>query len=71
MRKATPVNIIVCYPKAEKSRREIARKIAAFQASKVTTYLEKLNCPTWQKMELIDAAIKELKQSAEIERDNV
>lgn len=71
MRKVTPVNIIICYPRTEEGRREISRKIAAFQASKVTTYLEKLNCSTGQKVELIDAAIDELKQSAEIEMDNV
>lgn len=71
MRKVTPVNLIVCYPKTEKGQREIAQQIAAFQASKVTAYLEKLNCPSWQKIELINAAIKGLKQSAEFERGNV
>lgn len=67
MRKAAPISIIVCYPKTEKGRREIARKIAAFQASKATAYLEKINCPSWQKIELIDATIKGLKQSSEFE----
>lgn len=70
MRKATPVNIIVYYPKTEKGRREIARRLAVFQASKVTAYLEKLNCPNWQKIESIDAVIKGLKQGSKIERDN-
>lgn len=71
MRKATPINIIVYYPKTEKDRHEIARKIAAFQASKAAAYLEKLNCPSWQKIELMDATIKGLKQSSEFERNNV
>lgn len=60
MRKATPVNIIVCYPKTEKGCHEIAQRIAAFQASKITAYLEKINCPGDQKIELIDAVIKKL-----------
>lgn len=71
MRKATSVNIIVCYPKTEKGRCEIAQKIAEFQASKSTAYLEKLSCPSWQKIELIDAVIKGVKQRSEFERENV
>lgn len=71
MRKTEHINIIVCYPKNEKSCHEIAQRIAAFQASKITAYLEKLNCPSSQKTVLIDATIKGLKQGSDFKKDNV
>ena len=56
-RKCAPINIIVHYPKTEEGNRELERKVAEVHADMVTQYLNKLNCPSQQKLQLLDAVI--------------
>lgn len=66
MRKSAPINVIVHYPTTEEGKRELARRVTSVQADFVTDTICKLNCPTSQKLALlnavIDAAKKEKKE---------
>lgn len=64
MRKAAPINIIVHYPTTEESWRELRRRMAIVHADAVLNSVQKLNCPTWQKIKLIDAIIEDAKKEA-------
>ena len=62
MRKAAPINIIVHYPTTEEGWRELRRRMAIVHADAVLNSVQKLNCPTWQKIKLIDAIIEDAKK---------
>ena len=62
MKKAAPINIIVHYPTTEEGWRELRRRMAIVQADAVLNSVQKLNCPTWQKIKLIDAIIEDAKK---------
>ena len=66
MRKSAPINVIVHYPTTEEGKKELARRVTSVQADFVTDTICKLNCPTSQKLALlnavIDAAKKEKKE---------
>lgn len=64
MKKAAPINIIVHYPKTEEGWRELRRRMAIVHADAVLNSIQKLNCPTWQKIKLIDAIIEDAKKEA-------
>lgn len=68
MRKPAPINIIVHYPTTEEGWRELRRRVAEVHADAVLTYIQKLNCPTWQKIELLDAIIEDTKKKIEAEK---
>ena len=57
-RKSAPINVIVHYPKAEEGKRELAERVAGVHASLVNQHIKKLNCPSDQKVQLLDAVIK-------------
>ena len=57
-RKSAPINVIVHYPKAEEGKRELAESVASVHASLVNQHIKKLNCPSDQKVQLLDAVIK-------------
>ena len=57
-RKSAPINVIVHYPKAEEGKRELAARVASVHASLVNQHIKKLNCPSDQKVQLLDAVIK-------------
>ena len=64
-----PVNVIVHYPKTEAGKEALARRVADVHATSVTQRLKALNCPTSQKLELLDAVIETVKnRSREQER---
>ena len=63
-RKSTPINVIVHYPKNIEGQRELAERVAGVHASLVNHHIKKLNCPSDQKVQLLDAVIK----SASIEK---
>ena len=65
MKKAAPINIIVHYPTTEEGWRELRRRMAIVHADAVLNYVQKLNCPTWQKIKLIDAIIEDAKKEAQ------
>lgn len=62
MKKAAPINIIVHYPTTEEGWRELRRRMAIVHADAVLNSVQKLNCPTWQKIKLIDAIIEDAKK---------
>lgn len=64
MKKAAPINIIVHYPTTEEGWRELRKRMAIVHADAVLNSVQKLNCPTWQKIKLIDAIIEDAKKEA-------
>ena len=64
MKKAAPINIIVHYPTTEEGWRELRRRMAIVHADAVLNSVQKLNCPTRQKIKLIDAIIEDAKKEA-------
>ena len=58
MRKAAPINVIVHYPKTIEGQRELAERVAGVHADMVNQHIKKLNCPSDQKVQLLDAVIK-------------
>jgi len=62
MRKAAPINIVVHYPTTEKGWRELRKRTASVHADAVLNSIQKLNCPTWQKIKLLDAIIEDAKK---------
>ena len=58
IRKMAPIHVIVYYPKTEAGKEELARRGSDVHATAVNQRLKSLNCPTSQKLELLDAVIK-------------
>ena len=63
-RRSAPINVIVHYPKTIEGQRELAERVAGVHADMVNQHIKKLNCPSDQKVQLLDAVIK----SASIEK---
>ena len=59
-----PVNVIVYYPKTEEGKEELARRVADVHAAAVNQRLKSLNCPTSQKLVLLDAVIETRKKES-------
>lgn len=57
-RKSAPINIIVHHPKTIEGQRELAERVAGVHASLVNQHIRKLDCPSDQKVQLLDAVIK-------------
>ena len=57
-RKSAPIHVIVHYPKTEEGKRELAERVAGVHADMVNQHIKKLNCPSEQKVQLLDAVIK-------------
>ena len=58
IRSIAPINLIVYYPKTEESQMELAKRVSDVHAAAVTQRIKSLNCPTSQKLALLDAVIK-------------
>ena len=50
------------YPTTEEGRSELSKRVAAVHAEHAIKMVDRLNCPTEQKLELIDAAVKRIRQ---------
>ena len=57
-RKSASINVIVHYPKTEEGKRELAERVASAHADMVNQHIKKMNCPSDQKVQLLDAVIK-------------
>lgn len=55
MRGGQLIEIIVHYPETPEKQALFDARVAKFHAEYVAQYIEKLNCPTEQKLKLIDA----------------
>ena len=61
LRRHGQVNIIIYYPKSEKGKNDLAQCVSDVHASAVNQRLKSLDCPTGQKLDLLDAVIKTAK----------
>ena len=57
MRKSAPIEVVVHYPKTAEGWEELGKRVATAHANYVIEKIERLNCPTWQKLELYQAVI--------------
>ena len=57
-KKTTPINVIFYYPKTEEAKRELADRVADIHADTVDQYIKKINCPSEQKIKLLNAVIE-------------
>ena len=64
IRKMAPIHVIVYYPKTEAGKEELARRVSDVHATAVNQRLKSLNCPTSQKLELLDAVIEAKKKES-------
>ena len=62
-RKSAPIEVVVHYPTTEEGKRELSERVASVYADFVLNHVRKLQIPSWQKEELIDAVIKSAKES--------
>ena len=62
IRSMVPINLIVHYPKTMAGREELAKRVADVHASAVIQRINVLNCPTKQKLELLDAIIEDARK---------
>ena len=61
IRKMAPINLIVYYPKTDEGKEKLARRVSDVHAAAVNQRLKSLNCPTNQKLILLDAVIRTVK----------
>ena len=67
-RKSAPIQVVVHYPTTEEGKRELAELVAEVHADFVLQYVRKLQCPSKQKEELIDAVIESAKERQKQEK---
>ena len=59
------LKIIVHYPETPEKQAEFDARVVKFHAEYVVQYIEKLKCPTDQKLKLLDAVAKTILEGAE------
>lgn len=64
MRRSAPVKLIVHYPKTQQGKQELAGRVAEVHAGFVVNTIQKLDCPTKQKLELLQAIMDTARQNA-------
>ena len=57
MKKHGAVNVKFYFPKTQEGQEELARRVSEVHADAVIRRIKELNCPTSQKLELLDAVI--------------
>ena len=55
------MDVLVHYPETSDKQAELAKSVAKLHAESIIRYIEKLNCPTEQKLALIDSIIATVK----------
>ena len=63
IRKMAPINVIVHFPTTEEGKEDLARRVSDVHAAAVIQRIKELNCPTQQKLDLLDAVIKTAKEN--------
>ena len=56
------MEVFLIYPKSEQAQKELAHELAKFHAEQALKNILKLPCSTEQKLELVDAVVKHLKE---------
>ena len=59
------MKIIVHYPETPEKQAQFDARVAKFHAEYVGQYIEKLNCPTDQKLKLLDAVAQTILEGSE------
>ena len=59
------IKIIVHYPETPEKQAQLDARVAKFHAEYVAQYIEKLNCPTEQKLKLLDAVAQTIMEQVE------
>ena len=62
IRKIAPIDLVVYYPKTEEGQMELAKQVSDVHAAAVIQRIKSLNCPTRQKLGLLDAVIESVKE---------
>ena len=57
-KKNVSIQVIVHFPQKETGKRELARKVTDVHTDMVHQYIQKLNCPSRQKSELLNTIMK-------------
>lgn len=55
------MEVFLLFPKSQQAQKELRCQLAKFQADQALKNVQKLPCSTEQKLELIDAAVRDLK----------
>ena len=63
IRRMAPINVIMHFPSTEDGKEELARRVSDVHAAAVIQRIKELNCPTQQKLDLLDAIIKTAKEN--------
>ena len=58
--KSVPINVIIYYPTTEKSKKELANRVSGVHADLIQQFIQKLNCSSNQKVQLIDNIINSI-----------
>jgi hypothetical protein len=69
MKGGANIKIIVYYPQTTEQQAAFDARVAKFHAEYVVQYIEKLNCPTDQKLRLIDAVAQTVLAGAKVKDD--
>ncbi len=65
MRRTQPkVNVIVHYPTTQEGKDALSKIVAEVHAEKAFNRIRKLNCPTEQKLQLLDAVVAKAREDA-------
>lgn len=62
IKKSAPINVIVYYPTTPEGKAELVQRVTDVHVDIVNHKIRSLNCPTKQKLELIDAIIDTTKK---------
>jgi len=62
IRKIAPIDLVVYYPKTEEGQMELSKQVSDVHAAAVIQRIKSLNCPTRQKLGLLDAVIETVKE---------
>ena len=55
------MEVFLIFPKSKQAQQELGQELAKFQSEQALKNVQKLPCPTEQKLELVDATMKHLK----------
>ena len=61
------IEVIVVFPHSKQGREELAKRVATVHAQMIHSYISRLECPTEQKVALLDAIQKNI--HAEIKKE--
>lgn len=65
------MEVIVYYPETPEKQALFDMRVAKFHADYVADYIKKLQCPTWQKLKLIDAIAETIMEDVRHEEEKV